>query len=396
MKIPLPTILAGITVLLTLILGCGIYQDYSWTAFERGIARQQEISRQQVAWALEDQKLALTAQGRAQGLDVDFSNRLVQAWGGRMLAALKNPKWSIAEMLQQTAAACAPPGTRVTVSVDRFTDFDVALELPDGVSHDQISDFGRVFITNTQPYIHRVRLFEAGQSVGHWEGSPDEGVAAREIRSDAPNAAALATAVDDAKVDSAGMGETDPNYKKYLTAQEKFNEQLGEHTRQLNQLARDLDSIASLKSIATAYKFRAEISWLDRLSIQLTNEQAFFLNQDGYWEQLMQEQQLEPLLIRILKRDMAERTEASLPLYNDVFLALVAYHEQIGHFLRAMDSCRDQWRLMEQSNRIQFSTSDANSTYNLEFGMVQSAVASLNEAMQRLSRFRPPQPASTQ
>ena len=102
MKIQWPTILAGITVLLTLILGVGIYQDYSWSRFEGGIARQQEISRQQVAWALEDQRLALAAQERAQGLASDFSNRLVQAFGGPLLAAVKNPKWSIAEMLQQT------------------------------------------------------------------------------------------------------------------------------------------------------------------------------------------------------------------------------------------------------------------------------------------------------
>jgi hypothetical protein len=396
MKSQWPSILGGSTVLLTLILGRVIYEDFDRRAADRSAEQQQEITRRQVAWALEDQKLALAVQDRDQRLDTGFSNRLILAFGGPVPAAVKNPKWSIAEMLQQTAVACAPPGTRVTVSVDRFTDFDVALELPDGVSRDQIADIGRILITNTLPYVHSVRFYEAGQSAGHWDAMGDAGVGARETRTKAANAPSLGAAGADANVDSAVDEEMDPNQKKYLTGQEKFNKRFAEHSRQLNKLAVDFNSLASLKSIPTAYKFKAQISWLERLSIQFTNEQTFFLNQDWYWEQSMQEQKLDPLLIGILKRDVVEKTKAALPLYDDLFQALAAYRDQIGHFLKAMDACREQWRLVDQSDVIQFSTSDANSTYTLESGMLQADAESLNAAMQRLSRFIQARPAPPQ
>jgi hypothetical protein len=110
----------------------------------------------------------------------------------------------------------------------------------------------------------------------------------------------------------------------------------------------------------------------------------------------MQEQKLDPLLIGILKRDVVEKTKAALPLYDDLFQALAAYRDQIGHFLKAMDGRRDQWRLVDQSDVIQFSTSDANSTYTLESGMLQADAESLNAAMQRLSRFIQARPAPPQ
>lgn len=151
-------------IVLTLLLGWYLHVSYADWESARMLQQRQMLATQQATWnqqaamqARTDQKTLLDRQ------NADLAEEQMSL-GSPLTAATKNPDLDIRQMLEQVAVACAPAGAKVVVTVNGFTEFEVAIDLPSRLAPAEITPIAWHIITNTRPYIQTLR-FIVGDAV---------------------------------------------------------------------------------------------------------------------------------------------------------------------------------------------------------------------------------------
>ena len=151
----------------------GLIAVIVWKSFDEREATiradQQKIdAAQEASYAKEALQRAMTAHQQAVERKNAYEVEKLVALGGPLGKATKDPSLNIQQMIEQTALACAPPNTSVAVTVDRFTDFDVVMTLPDALPYAQMAEISKRLINNTVPYTHTVRFFHDDKLLAGW------------------------------------------------------------------------------------------------------------------------------------------------------------------------------------------------------------------------------------
>jgi len=151
-------------IVLTVMVGWYLHVSYADGESARRSQQRQMLATQQATW---DQQAAVQARTDQKAL-LDRQNadqtEERKSLGSPLAAATKNPDFDIRQMLEQVAVACAPAGAKVVVTVDGFTEFEVAIDLPSRVAPAEITPIAWRIITNTRPYIKTLR-FIVGDAV---------------------------------------------------------------------------------------------------------------------------------------------------------------------------------------------------------------------------------------
>jgi hypothetical protein len=297
-------------------------------------------------------------------------------------------------MLTQIATAVAPPGTGIAVTVDRFTDFDVAFVLGNSMNLDQLATLTKHFFQSIDPCVHSLRfiygnelLAELGgadiDSVTNWnsvsqayvigmlQGTSTVGPAAGTVVS----ADATATGTPDDPV------SLDPDQSLQRTAQKNFADQYHRHLQHLNELLAGLNQASRLDQLPSG-GVPARLAWLDQQTAPLNAEEDFLMNQDSELERAMDAQGVDPLITRILKRAATARLQPQLPLITAAFDAIAGNQAQIREFLQTMDRHQGEWEPLANSDKIHFSTPAALADYKSGIAQVTQSSETVRHALQ--------------
>jgi hypothetical protein len=387
------------TLLLTVVL-----LSVMSAAFDRRESRlrstQQEfLSAQQVAWAQEDAQRAMTAREKVVARAGVRAEELLKAFGGPVQAAVKNPDLSIQEMLAETASACAPTGTRVSVSVDSFTEFNLAITLRERLTSIQEAKICQCLLTNAAPYVHSIRFIlgndvlvelnrQAIESVTDWRSAPVgkiEGLLSTTEVQDLPSLANNA-----ASDETSAEQDLSPEQKKFSEAEKYFEEDQIKHLRTLNGLAAGLYETSRLDTLRSRGELQSRIASLNELTTQLSSERDFFASRPTDMERLLNDQGLNPLVIAITKRDVIEQDQAESAGIAEVFDAISAYRDQMRLFLTSMASYWGQWTAEPATQKIQFTTPAAHDAYVLGTALLTQRAQSMQRAFELLNNSKPP------
>jgi hypothetical protein len=356
---------------------------------------QQAQAAQQLAWAQDDAAQALAQEDQARELQKQRAAGWIQALGGPVSAAVKDPALNLRQMIEQTAVACAPPGTRAAVTADRFTEFDVALQLPDAVPTGKLAEISKSLLENTTPYVHSLRMIAADEVLAHlepaaiasvtnWNTVRTDAVKALILAADGPEPASAATATNQPSVD-----DLNPVLAAYQEAQKAFQAHFKDHIARLDEVPNSLNQASQIETVRSPAQFKAAMAYLEKLSGQLAADRKFFLNPSADLEATCLEHNLDPLLISILKREFERQNHGAAALYAGAFDALSAYLDQIRAFLTAMDEKRGDWNVAPGTGLIQFSTQETRELYIQESGLLEQGSKTVVSAFDALAKFKP-------
>ena len=387
------------TLIVALLLGREIWTVFGNQESALCAAQKQWLADQKMSWAQADASHAVLRREQAVEREKAHEQVMLQALGGALAAVAKNPELNIEPMLRQTAIACAPAGTTVLVTVDRFTEFDVVLVLPEVLGSDRLAEISRSLLENGNPYVHTVRFFEdnrllaylnhaAIESVTNWSSASAEAIKAALVQGDA-----MEQPVANVDRDAAGgnpRDETDlnPVQIKIQTAEHNFSDDSKQHVNRLNEIVTRMDKAVRMEGIQTHLQFQLQMTGLDNLQSQLSDERKFFLDQASDFEHRLDEQQLDPLLISILKRGVAERNAPRLHDYKNLFDSLSNYLQQIRTFLNQMEDAQGQWSVDTQTGLIQFSSEEVRDTYSKGSDLLRFIAGRVQDAFQTLANDR--------
>jgi hypothetical protein len=377
----------GSLVVLTLFFGWIIWFIFNDRAAELQSEQSQFLASQSATWLQADSERALTVSQNAQLEAAAQADKLVEVLGGPLSAAMKNPELNLRQMLTQIASACAPTNAEVSVSVDRFTEFDVAFVLHDALTFSRLARITKRFLTNSVPYVHSLRFIQGNGVLAELNEAAIESVTNwNEVSIASVQELLLA---DDSRTQRLGATVADPAEKaippdeeylnadqiKISAAQKNFRKHFSDHIRAINQLMTDLNQAVRLDSITSQNQLSTRIHSLDEFPARLTNERDFFMNQADDLARLLQDQGSSPLIITILERSQEKRNAAEAPALTDWFDAITSQQAQTRDFLTSMENDWGDWNVTSRGNRIQFTTSAAKDDYEKQWGLVQSSMA---------------------
>ncbi len=372
-------------IILTLLLGWIMWGEFNRRESQLRAEQIQFLAVQPTTWAKEDAEHALAARQKSLELEKAYAQEQARALGGPIEAATKDPALDIRRMLNQIAIASAPADTEVSVTVDRFTEFDVALVLRQPLSLNEVAGITKVFLENTAPYVHSLRFIhgnevlaqlkqDAIESITNWTAASADSIQTLLLISDTesePRTAAMAAG--DTSATQTDKKDLTRDQIKIDQAQSTFTTHYNEHAHLLQKLAHDLSQAAQLDSVKSRAQLKAQIASLDQLATRLATERNFFLHQSADLELLLKGQELDPLVVSIIKRDVENRNQEQAAILSRLFDSLSTYQQQIKTFLAGMETTWGEWAVEPGTRQIQFTSARAQDAYSLGFVPVRAS-----------------------
>jgi len=379
------------------LVGYLVWQEFDYQTDLLRAQHQQLIQERQGAWAQEDLDRAAAARAAAQARQAQAEADLVTFLGSPLAAATKNPALDIRQMLTQIATAIAPAGTRVAVTVDRFTEFDVALVLPNSPNLSQLATLAKNFLQNASPYVHGLRFISGNELIAELGGADIDSVT--DWKTVSPDyltgmlrgsSAAGPVEGTGAPTDAVAAGtpdepeSLDPDQARQRTAQKNFNDEYRRHVLHLNELLARLSQAIRLDNLPPN-GIPARLAWLDQQTPLLDGEEDFLMNQDGALERALTEQGVDPLVVRILIREATARRQPQIPRITPLFDRIYVYQSRIRQFLQAMADHPGDWTAQPEAGKIQFFTAAARDAYETGGAAVEASARDVKAAMQAWS-----------
>ena len=388
------------TILLTLALGWIIWVKYADKESRLREEQSQFLAGQRTVWLQQDADRALTTNQKVLERKRTYAEEVVKALGGPVAAVTKNPALDIRQMLDQIARACAPAGTEVSVTVDRFTEFEVTMVLSGPSTFTRLAEISKCFLTNCIPYVHSLQFIQGNEvlaglngvaieSVTNWNDVSVESVQELLLAAGTQSQpAAVSLTKNDGNTALTDGEDLAPDQIKLSEAQNTFKKHFADHVRVLNELVTNLSQAAQLDSFKSRDQLQSRINSLDQLGLRLAAEREFFMNQSADLERLLNDQGFDPLLISIIKRDFNKQNKAEEPILTNLFDAISGYQSQIRAFLTSMESHWGEWVVENNTHQFQPTTSAANDAYVLGEESVRQRAESVQDAFQSWANYK--------
>jgi hypothetical protein len=145
-----------------------------------------------------------------------------------------------------------------------------------------------------------------------------------------------------------------------------------------------------LDTLQSRGQLQSRVASLDKLTSQLSSERDFFANRSTDMEQSLINQELSPLVIAIMKRNMIAQDQAESAAFAQLFDAVSAYRDETRVFLTGMASHWGEWTAERATRRIQFTTPGARDAYVRGAALLTQRAQSVQHAFESLGDFKQP------
>lgn len=142
-----------------IVISLALLLAFAHTGLPRRLVRLRQAGAERIAAEKERQAQEVEA------LRLRQQEELAEARGGGMDAFLKDPELSVTQMLCQAAAQLVPEW-EPDVSVEDFTDFELALHVPPGPLSAPMRAFLKAYLPTFGPYLANIRLITGGGTFG--------------------------------------------------------------------------------------------------------------------------------------------------------------------------------------------------------------------------------------
>jgi hypothetical protein len=301
------------------------------------------------------------------------AKQLTEALGGPVGAAWKNPDLSIAQMLEATAKAIAPPRTEVQVQVDRFTEFDLALTLP-VEAHPSIAELCLGVLRHGGPYLSTVRITQGDEVLADLDDRaiasvPDWSKAtARQMREVLESSKSSTFTETTTSLPQPGTVKTDEgnetdDSRGEKVALEAFNTARRNQVDALNSALAAQNAAINLRDASTVNNLQTKLNGLGANESVLADVHEFLLNEDKEFRRLLEQQQVDSLLVDILVRKQTQRQDERRRYLKPLFQAINERQRVTSDFLGEMMRLFGTWSTEPTKNIIRFTSEETREIY---------------------------------
>lgn len=324
-----------------------------------------------------------------------YKEKLLAAWGGPIEAAVKNPDYGIAAMLEALGKASAPPGSGVQVKVDLFTEFEMKINLPRR-SNTNVSGLCLNILRHGLPYLSSLRIFDQGNLVADL----DERLIA--TKADWGNATAMdvqdllvngfiapSARADQPSINpGAEADEVSPERQALKRATDNYNTLVRDHHRRLSEVITCQNQAFDLHDVRSEADMQAKVKALQTNQETLNEVRAFLLHPSGEYERLLQQEKFNALLISILLRKPARVEAQQAPTWEDLLSAVDERQRWCSRLVSEMTRGYGTWQIDSKDGTIRFSANDLRDLYNNMGEQFKTATDNLKAAEANLEGIK--------
>jgi hypothetical protein len=367
-------------------------------------AHQKSIAARKEQFELREVKRQINARDETVRRQRRYYDEYVAALGGPLDAALKHPELTILGMLQELARACSPPGSAPHVSVERFTDFTVLIDLPGQETNPALAKIAHCLLLHASQYLNGVRFSCRGrvvaqldrrgiESAADWAKATAADVQKLLVEPDFSEPPTFVGAVPPVEQPIQEPQNLPPEVQRQKLAEERFVEAYKRADAQLRSaIERQTEAID-----LTGVKLAGDLDERGKLLAEAERAAAEAKRVLGdpviEYERILQQQQLDPVYIRAAARTATQTYANSRRAVARIFAALDERSTCARQFLATMKAHFGAWTYQPFQDRIDFHDPTAQQDYAAAIKRFKSASDALVGAVEGWIRASAPDPA---
>jgi hypothetical protein len=364
---------------------------------ELAAAHQKTVAARKEQFELQDVKRQIDARDEAVRRRQRYDDEYVAALGGPVGAALKHPDLTILGMLHELARACSPLGSAPHVTVDRFTEFTVLIELPRKETNAVLAEIAHHLLLHSSQYVNTVRFSHRGtvlaqldrraiESIADWTKASAGSVEELLLNPEFSEPPTFVGAVPPVEQPGPEPQNLPPEVQRQKMAEERFVEAYRRADAQLRaafeqQMA--AINLAGVKLVSDLDERRKLLAEAERAAAEAKRVLA---NPVIEYERTLQQQQLDPVYIRAAVRTAAQTYGNSRGAVAAMFAALDERSTCAGQFLTTMKGHFGAWTYQPFQDQIEFHDPTAERDYAAAIKRFNAASEALNQAIDRWIR----------
>jgi len=345
-------------------------------------ARNQDSARAEAARAVEAHE-AIQARLRR------WRAETAQALGRGAEVPPKDPELSLRQMLEQTALACAPVGTKVVVRVERFTEFEVLFDLRQPLDKAQLTALSHCLLRHTATYVQSVRFICERSILAELDRGSIEAVSdwatvgsaeiARLLRE--PGRAEMAAVPTQATPAGAESEELTGDSKRLAEVNRAFSQAWQVSFAKLTNALQAMTMAAKLSDVTNLADLDWRLQLLDAIPPVLAQARQVLEDPVPEFRRLLGQASFDPLLVRILERGKREQYATQQPYAARVFESAAQHVRQVGGYVREMRQQWGRWTITPSREQIEFESTAVQEVFRRGQAETQRTQAELTEAL---------------
>jgi hypothetical protein len=321
-----------------------------------------------------EQKLA--AYQRNQEAQLRRERELEQALGGPAAAAAKNPELSIAQTIEQVAQRCAPKATRVSVRVDRFTEFDCLLQLPRQLAAKELAVLARCVLEYAGQYLDRLQFGFRGnvfaelgrgeiESIAGWSSTDlvlvESWLKERRGTGTAPEGTgSSAVAPNTERSEASNLSASQKLHRDVI---ESFNAAYKTAHEQFGATIKLLEESVDLKNLSSYQQFQERQKLLLEAEKQANAARFMLQNPASEYTRMLQAAGVDSVYIQASSRTMATRFAGTQAEVASAFRALDGRLKSSRAYLETLAKYFGAWTYLPAQQTMEFDNPAAQKAY---------------------------------
>ncbi len=315
---------------------------------------------------------------------------LEKAWGGGLSAIPKDYRLNLAEMLATIARGVVPEGSKVEVSVERFTDFALHVELPTAVPVAELATISGKVLEMGAPYLHRLSFFAERRLIGEVDPLSIETVARKTLPPrDVITRALVMSTRDEPKLPPVAAGPGAPKERNseaiapYERIMQEWSDAYGKRMEAVSKVVSRLSDAVDLRTLKTRGDVTLRLKSVDAASEEIAKAEKYFPTCLGALKAQLTPQ-IDPLVASITMRETESARGGEIRQIGSLLTEIAAFQLNVRRLLQTLDAPGAVWNISERGT-IVFGKQETLTAFNLRSAEVEANIAKVNAAAQALS-----------
>jgi hypothetical protein len=310
----------------------------------------------------------------------------IDASGSRAEYATRNPDWSITQMLQQLAAACATDGVHSSVHVDRFTEFEVLFEFDEKPTPGQMSSLALCVLSRNATYPSTIRFAHDHQlvaeidardiqSVTNWQAAGESVVLAFVNRSSKGQSISPTA---EGKTEPEADTERDPNE---VAARLELDQVVRAQFASLNDSIQLQSKSTQLNGLDTLELLQQRYEELHRAETNFQFLKPMLLDPSVELERILLAHKVRPLIVKIMVRGSREQSEPVASARAPLFDLLIRHNRAMKEYLELLEKHWGEWSVVPGGAKIQLQNQSLSSVYKERLAEAEALAMQVEKAL---------------
>jgi hypothetical protein len=281
----------------------------------------------------------------------------------------------------------------VEVSVERFTDFALHVELPTAVPLAELATMSGKVLELGAPYLHRLSFFAGRRLIGEVDPLSIQTVARKTLPPrDVITRALVMSVQEEPKLAPVAAGPGAPRERNseaiapYERIMQEWTDGYSKRMEALSKVVTRLSDAVDLRTLKTRGDVTLRLNSVESASEEIAKAEKYFPSCLGALKAQLTPK-VDPLVASITMRETESACGGEIRQVGPLLTEIAAFQSNVRRLLQTLDAPGADWKILERGTII-FGTQETLAAFNLRSSEVEANIAKVNAAAQALSAAR--------